>query len=537
LVLGISFFPEIGTPTFNFLDYIISLSGQKVMETTLLYSLGHATLAVTMAAIYAWIVARTDLPAKRIFELLPVLALTLPLVVKAFAWTFLLNPASGILNILSETLFGPNAPTFNVNSFPGLLLVSSVGGVPLAYLILLPAMRSIDSSFEEASRLAGHSTLATTLAIDIRLLLPAIGSAFLLAVVGGLNNFDYPYIIGNPAGIHTLSTEVYYYASLRSPPSFGDSGNIGIIYMATTLIGVTLYIWLTRKTYRFAAITGKGARQVPLKLKKLKVVAVFVCVAILFMEFILPFAAILLVATSNVYVTGSLTHLNWDLQSNFIKASQIPLFYQSLYTTLEMAIVTAIAGTSIGAILSFVSFKSKTRGARLAEYISALPLTVPNTVYSIALFWMFLLLPGVNKLYGTIFPLVIALIFIRLPQATRIISGNLVQVSNELEEASQVAGSRFSRTFFRISMPLVKNALINSVIYYLVDSLRELGAVIILATPAATAFTVMLLGYYNSNTLAEGVVAAGSVMLTLIVMAFLTALQVTQYLLGRKSRS
>jgi iron(III) transport system permease protein len=536
LIIGVSFFPVIGAATFTFASFITSSYAQRLVATSLEYAIPSAVFATVMATVYCWIVARTDIPAKRFFEALPILGLTIPLLVKAFAWEFLLNPEIGILNLISRKVLGAYAPVFNVESLAGLIFVTAVGGVPLAYFIIMPAMKSVDSTFEEASRVAGHGSVGTAFAITARLLLPAIGSALLLSIIGGLNTFDYPLILGQPAGIQTLSTEVYYWTNTHTPPSYGDGGLVSILYMAITLVGVTIYMWFTRRTYRFATIMGGSRRLIPMKLKRWKSVALVVCLSIVVLEFILPFSAIILVSVTNIYVTGSLA-FNWNFPSSYILASKVPFFYQSLIATMEIGITAAVGATAIGAVISYATLRTTTKSARLVEYITSVPLIVPSIVYGIALFWMFLIVPGFNKLYGTIIPLVISVTFVRLPFASRIISSNLVQVSNSLEEASQVAGARFSRTFFRISLPLIRQGLINSFVFVLVDSLRELGAVVILVTPSAFAYTVLLLTYYHVNTLSGNVLAAGSVVLTLIVMAVLFGLQTVNYFLGRGKSS
>ncbi|MDA4118018.1 MAG: iron ABC transporter permease [Thaumarchaeota archaeon] len=532
LIVGVSFFPVIGAATFTFVSFITSPYAWRLVASSLEYAIPSAAFTVALATIYCWIVARTDIPARRFFEALPILGLTMPILVKAFAWEFLLNPANGILNLISRTSLGTHAPVFNVESFPGLIFVTAVGGVPLAYLLIMPAMRSVDSSFEEASRVAGRGSLETALSIMSRLLLPALGSAFLLAIIGGLNTFDYPLILGQPAKIQTLATEVYYWTNTHTPPSYGDGGLVSILYMAITLVGVTIYIWFTRRTYRFATITGGGRPPIRQKLRKWRPIALIVCLSIVVLEFILPFSALILVSMTNIYVTGSLA-FNFNFPSSYILASQVPFFYQSLSATLEIGIAAAVGATAISAVISYATLRSKTKSARLVEYVTSVPLIVPSIVYGIALFWMFLIVPGFNRLYGTVIPLVISVTFVRLPFAARIISANLVQVSNELEEASQVVGSRFSRTFFRISLPLIRQGLINSFVFVLVDSLRELGAVIILVTPSAYAYTVLLLTYYHVNTLSGNVLAAGSVVLTLIVMGILLGLQMVNRFLGR----
>ncbi len=533
LMVGVSFFPVIGSETFSFASFIGSAYARGLVTTSLEYSIGSAIFTLLLTIPYCWIVAKTDLPAKKLFEALPILGLTIPILVKAFAWEFLLNPANGIINTVFRAASGAPGSIFNIETMAGLIFVTGLGGVPLAYLIIMPALRSIDSSFEESSRVAGRGPLGTAFWITGRLLLPAVGSAFLLAIIGGLNTFDYPLILGQPARIQTLATEVYYWADTNTPPSYGNAGLVGILYMAITLVALTLYIWQTRRTYRFAALTGRGMGLISVKLGRWKALAVLVCFSILFFEFILPFFAILLVSTTNIYITAS-TKFNWNFPSAYVQASQLPFFYDSLRATLLIGLSAALGATVIGAIISYATLRSATRRARLVEYVTSVPLTVPSIVYGISLFWMFLIFPGFNRLYGTVIPLIISVTFVRLPFASRIISANLVQVSHDLEEASQVVGSRFSRTFFRVTVPLIRQGLINSFVFVLVDSLRELGAVIILVTPSAYAYTVLLLTYYHVNTLSGNVLAAGSVVLTLIVMGILFSLQVAGYLLGRR---
>jgi iron(III) transport system permease protein len=202
-----------------------------------------------------------------------------------------------------------------------------------------------------------------------------------------------------------------------------------------------------------------------------------------------------------------------------------------------MALGAAISATLIGAVLSYAALRSRATGARLIEYVTSIPLAFPGVVYGLAVFWTFLLLPGINIIYGTIWPLVISLTFIRLPYSTRIISGNLVQISDDLEEASQVSGASFLRTFWRVLAPLMKPGLANSFAYIFVDSMRELGGVIILVTPGTLVYTTLLLDFYESHALVTSILSAGSVILTAIIVAALIALHFFQrYWGGGESR-
>lgn len=534
LIIGISYFPVIGRLTLT-LDYFASSSALRLMATSLELAIGGSLIGVMLAVVYCWFVARTDLPLKKMFELLPMLALALPLVIKGFAWNFLLNPRNGIMNELSRAFLGNYAPIFNINTPLGVTFVLGLGAVPLSYLIIMPAMKSIDTSFEESSRVAGHGAFSTLFSVTLRLLLPAIASAFLLALIGGLANFDYPYVLGQ-GRVHTFATQIYYWTNEFPLPSYGNAGLIGVIFAFITSIGVGIYIWVTRKSYRFATITGKTSNRSYQKLGRWKGLVFIVCLGVVFFEFILPFLGIFLVSTTNIAITGNILKFNWTPTIAYRQAIGIAGFYSSLTQTIKMGVISALITTLLGTLVAFATLRTRSKTSRLMEYVTSVPLAVPPIVYSISIFWMFLIIPGVNLIYGTIYPLVIALTFIRIPFSTRIISANLVQVSNELEEASQVSGARFSKTFARISMPLVRNGLVYSFIYVLVDSIRELGGVVILVTPGAYAFTALLLEFWTAASFRSNVLAAGSMILVLIVISFLVALEVMQYVLDRNKR-
>ena len=536
LLVGITSFKQIGAPTFSFMSFINSSYALGLTANSLEFSIAHAAIGIALAVFYTWVVARSDIPWKRFFEILPILGLTTPIEVKAFAWIFLFDPHVGLLNVLSSSLFGPSAPVFNIYGMAGMIWAGATGAVPLAYIIIMPAMKSMDSSLEEASLTAGRGRLRTFFSITLRLLWPAITAAFLLSTIAGLANFDYPYFLGQPAGVHTLSTEVYYWAEGSAPPSYGNAGIISLLFVLVTAIGVTLYIWTTRKTYKYVTVTGRSERRVDHKLRRWKPLVIFACGLIVFVVFFLPFIGLLLVSSSNISVTHSFQNIQFDFPNAYIQALQIPDFNSSLTATFEFGIAAAALVTAISAMLAFAALKVRTRGARLVEYVTNVPLALPGIVYGVALTWMFLIIPGLSQFYGTIVPLVFALVVIRLPYTARIISANLIQISNELEEASEVSGSKFRRTFTRITLPLIKDGIINSFVYGLIDSVRELGAVILLSGPAAIPFTTLLLDYYEAHNGTGNVLAAGSVILTLVIIALLVALVVVERLTGGPNR-
>ncbi len=535
LLVGLSFFPALGKTNYSLIGYFTLPSTLSLVESTLEFSITAAVFTTIFAVFYAWFIARTDVYGKRFLELLPVLGLSVPLLFKAFAWSYLLNPNAGIINVLLNHILGRGVLNFDIYSMGGLIFAQSFTNVPLAYLVILPAMKSMDANLEEASRIAGKGILATFRDVTFPIIRPAVFSAFVLAVIGGVGTLEFPYLLGLPGHVHVLATEILFWTQESVPPAYGTAAEVSILYALITLVAVTIYIWSTRRAFRFQVVTGRSVSRGVQKLGRMRSLALLICFGIVFFEFILPFLTLFLMSISNIY-GSQLVNLKFNFPGAYISALEIPGLFSSLQTSIEFGLIAAIAATVVGSLLSYAAYKVKSRGARLAEYISALPLAFPGVVYGVALFWTFLLVPGLHSIYGTIWPLAISLVFIRLPFSTRIVSGNMVQVSNELEEASQVSGSGFLRTFTRILLPLTRAGLFNSFVYTFIDSLRELGGVILLVTAQSVPFTVLLLHYYNTATLFSdiNVVAAASVIFTGMIGLFLTLGAIFLHFWGRK---
>ena len=78
-----------------------------------------------------------------------------------------------------------------------MIWVHSVGQVPLAFLLMVAAFKSMDPSLEESAMMSGANTWQTFRRVTLRLLMPTAGSVvlilFVLLVIGG-------FVIATPGG-------------------------------------------------------------------------------------------------------------------------------------------------------------------------------------------------------------------------------------------------------------------------------------------------------------------------------------------------
>ena len=129
-----------------------------------------------LAILLAWLMARTDLPGRTWLEFgfwvgffLPPLGITL-------GWILVLDPHVGIFNSGLGRLPFVNIPAFNIFSMWGIIWVHiwSITLV-LKVMLLTPIFRNMDSSLEEAARLAGARPLTGVRDVVVPLMWPAPG--------------------------------------------------------------------------------------------------------------------------------------------------------------------------------------------------------------------------------------------------------------------------------------------------------------------------------------------------------------------------
>jgi iron(III) transport system permease protein len=126
-------------------------------------------------------------------------------------------------------------------------------------------------------------------------------------------------------------------------------------------------------------------------------------------------------------------------------------------------------------------------------------------------------------IYGTLWIMLIAYIARFLPYGMRFNSNSLLQIHAELEEAAQISGASWSRTFRRIVLPLVAPGLIAGWIYIAIVSVRELSSSILLYSPGNEVISVVIWELWQNGQYVQ--LSALGVMLMIFLFAIVLAAQ------------
>jgi iron(III) transport system permease protein len=124
-------------------------------------------------------------------------------------------------------------------------------------------------------------------------------------------------------------------------------------------------------------------------------------------------------------------------------------------------------------------------------------------------------------LYGTLTILTLAYLTKNLPYAFMSCNAALASVHSDLESAARVLGASTLRTLRTITAPLIRNGLLSGWIVVFANSLRDLGASVLLYTSATTVISTAIMDVYYASQ--WGAVAALSVILLAINVAAIAA--------------
>src|ERR1700675_4770256 len=187
--------------------------------TTAIIATTSATLCCLVAAPFAWLVSRTDMPGRQFIRALVTASFVTPPFLGAIAWELLAAPNSGLLNQLYRAVTGTGRDTvlFDIYTLTGLIFVISCYTFPYVFVLLANALDRIPGDLEDASAMLGAPAWWTARRITIPLAMPALLAGALVAFLQAMTLFGSPAILALPAGFHTMTAKIW--SLFQYPPN------------------------------------------------------------------------------------------------------------------------------------------------------------------------------------------------------------------------------------------------------------------------------------------------------------------------------
>ncbi|MBV8193507.1 MAG: iron ABC transporter permease, partial [Alphaproteobacteria bacterium] len=192
-------------------------------------------------------------------------------------------------------------------------------------------------------------------------------------------------------------------------------------------------------------------------------------------------------------------------------------FWTSFGNTLLLGVAGATASMALGAIVAYVTTRTRWPGRRLIDLLAWLPWMMPGMVLGIGFLWGFASLPHAIPIYGTLWALLLAYLALGTPVAVRVASAAYQQIAADIEECSRVHGAGWWQTLWRILVALAWPALAVGWVLIFFGIMRELSASILLYAPGTEVLSVTMLKMWSGGK-PEEVSVVGLLMLAMVLL-------------------
>lgn len=490
---------------------------------TVQISLASTLVSVLVGTIFAVIMVQTDLRGKSALVFAFVLPLMIPPQVTAMAWIQAFSPSSPVLSLLGLSMeAGTRHPLY---SKAGIILLLGIYNAPLVYLAMQASLRRIPLDLAEAARAAGARPGRVLLTVILPLARGGMVAATSLAFVSAIGNFGIQAMLGIPARVPTLITQIYQQINGLGPSALPNMAALSLVLTALTVAGVLL-----AARDRSDTRVDLGSRPLMLPLGRSGAVIAALLWTYLVVSLLLPLSALVqtsLVPAYGLPLTAETMTLKNYVSALFQQVSLRDAFVTSLWLTLVTVGFLMLASVFLGYFLTW------RRGplVRLLHFGSEAAYTLPGITLGVAMILLFLRpLPGIGvSIYGTPWIILAAYVAGFFALALRPVLSGYAQIDRALEEAARVAGAGFLRRMRDVIWPLIAPTAIAAAVIVFMTAINEIQTSILLISSGTRTIGPMIifLEEGGASTLAA---AVGCLMILGVLALMLLSTALSRFL-------
>jgi iron(III) transport system permease protein len=495
-----------------------------VIVNTLLVAFGATIMAVVIGFVLAWILTRTNIPGRSWLERLMELPYYMTPLVGAMAWGILAAPKNGLLNQIWH-VFGVRNDLFDIYSPLGIAWVMALFEGTVAFVMISAAMKSMDPSLEESSRVLGAGKLRTALKVTLPLVAPGVLSATVFVFAEMLGAFAAAFVLGIPGRYYVVTTAIWE-ATQSFPPQYGRAAALGLSLFAAMVVTLTFAKLIMRRG-SYATITGKAFRPRPINAGSVRWLLLAFAWAYIILAVILPILALLLTSFQK-FATVILSDSIFTF-ANYQTAMSTGTLGQAFVNSLILGLSVASVGVPIIGILTWIIYRSKMSGRTAVEYVLMFPQAVPRLIFGLGLLWAWINIP--IPIYGTLWLLGIAYFTVFLPLGLRTMAGVVLQIDRSLEECARVCGASWMHQMRTVSLPLLRPGIAAAWLLIFIASIRELGASVFLVGPQSKVISPSIINAWLSSS-SELSAAMAMILTATVFVAVILLFSVARKLTG-----
>ena len=460
LAVALLWRPLVGSLLVNTIELIVSV----------------CSLCAVIGVVLAWLVERTNLPARQLWAPLAVVPLTIPAFITSYTW----------LSI---------SPAFA--TFGGALLVVTCAYYPFVYLPVAAALRGMDPALEESARALGLGVWAVFWRVILPQLRPALLGGMLLVALNSLVEFGAFSLLR----YRTFTTTIY---STYRAGFFGAEPALlamVLLVLCVLCLSAELAVRGTKNYGRLARGVRRSAWRYELGGWRWAAMAIPALLALV--TIFIPLSTI-----------GFWMTMPVDAATTVAGASYMGLLTTS-WSSISLGMEAALLSLVLALPLALLAVRHPGALSVVLERCAYLAQGLPGIVVALAFisFTVHYLFP----LYQSRFLLIIAYAILFLPLALVNVRAALSQAQGRLEEASASLGHGRLATIWRVTLPLAAPGLGAAACMVFISVVTELTTTLLLA-PIGT-WTLATELWADTSTLAFAAAAPYAAVMVGISMA------------------
>ncbi len=479
-------------------DVLTSRTQWVLLRHSLVLSSLTALLAAVIGMLLGILLAKTDLPFRRVFAVLFTAPLLVPPYITAVSWSLLLGRGGFLARFLSTS--AAEVTSGWLFGLPGCVLVLFSTFLPIVMLLTMTFLKTIDPRLEEAGKIvSGWSGVLK--GITVPLILPGILLASILVFLLTLGEF------GVPAFLRYDVFPVETFTQFSAFYDFGAATAAAVPLAAITfLVLVVERIFLRKKTYE-VKLASAGNGTLVIQLGRIRNWCLVSVGALCFFIVMLPMLVLMLQSMS------------FDAYAQAIARGGDSLLRSLTY---------AVVGASALSVLGFFSgYLIHTKALSFWQSIDSMTIflfALPSTLIGIGLVLLWNR-PSTNLIYATPTIIIFGYIAQYTALTSRITASTLTQIPHSMEEAAQIVGARWLRRAALIVVPLAKRGLLAGWLVGYIFCLRDTGISMMVYPPGHDTFPVRIFTLM-ANGSADFIAALCVIMIvaTLLPLGFLVML-------------
>jgi len=384
----------------------------------------------------------------------------------------------GIFSTLAKDILG--FVPWNLYSLLALIVIAGLTHVPHVYLYSAAALRGLSSDLEEAARVSGANPFRVAFNVSLPMILPAILFAGVLVFFLGFELFGLPLVLGDPQDVLVLSTYLYKLTNKLGVPSYQLMAVVVVAIIAITAPLVFMQRLLLRQAQRYVSVRGKGLKTQPLRLHGWRWFAFGGIMFWLFITVVVPLFGITL--RSFVVTWGEGVKLLDVLTlDHYRELTDYPNVIRGIINTLGIGVIGGAVAVACYTAIALAVHRWNSGWTRLVDYL--------------------VMVPFLSPLKSTMVSIWLAYTIVWLAYGMRLVSGTLLQVGPELEEAARTAGANDLRVKRDVTVPLIKYGMLASWLLVFLIFVREYSTGIYLLGPGTEVIGSLLVSLWGTGAI------------------------------------